>query len=93
MPPETPDICVPSVNKCPESSNPEIRGLCERGVANLITDLMTNTTYWNQFCAECHGVELTEYEATAMPEFNNGKLVIDIYHYSYLTLFFIIIAT
>ena len=80
MPPETPDICVPSVNKCPESSNPEIRRLCERGVANLITDLTTNTTYWNQFCAECHGIELTEYEA-AMPQFNNGKSVIKIYYH------------
>jgi len=68
LPPETPDICIPSVNKCQPNVTEELRNLCERGVANFITDTSSNITFWNQFCAACNGVNLTHSEPALSPD-------------------------
>lgn len=74
MPPETPDVCIPSINRCPETTSPELKKLCEHGVANFVRDTLTNNTYWNQFCAECNSVTLTEYEPALLPVDNGNRL-------------------
>lgn len=49
-------MCVESVKSCPSDYHHEIISLCENGPANYIE--IGESYYWNQFCAQCNGVDL-----------------------------------
>ena len=58
-PSQSPDLCWEAVRTCPDAANSELKMLCERGPSNYINITMSKAAYRNQFCAMCHGENLS----------------------------------
>ena len=58
-PPQSPDLCWEAVRTCPDTANSELKMLCERGSSNYINITRSKIVYRNQFCAMCHGEDLS----------------------------------
>ena len=56
VPPLSPDRCWNAQRTCHNSTNFEVKKLCERGPANYIT--VKGRVYRNQFCAMCNNIPL-----------------------------------
>ena len=58
-PSRSPDLCWEAVRTCPKTADSELKMLCEDGPANYINITTSKLVYRNQFCAVCHGENLS----------------------------------
>ena len=58
-PSKSPDLCWEAVGTCDQGADWELQILCKDGPVNYINITNSNLVYRNQFCAMCHGEDLS----------------------------------